>query len=157
GHVMVFHGLLGVSLATVLHQHVSGLPHLGKEQVDFFDFLSKGAGGTRQWDLVMRQGLAEAHWDRGFLLHHAVIDALYTANLLIEENLPRMLVLPLLEVVLLFTYVMHREKNKPVATQAIARLLAEEDSDAIDRYLTKHLSWNVKESLQKCVETLPSD
>ncbi len=156
GHVMVFHGLLGISLAAVLHKNVLGLSDLSKEQVPFFDFLNKGAGGTRQWDVALRQSLLEEQWQRGFLIHYAVIDALYTVNLMLEKNLPRRLILPLLEVILLFCLVLQKDEKQGFATQSIAHLLAQEPSPAIDAFLTQRLSWDVEASLKNCIAALPA-
>lgn len=155
GHVLVFHGLLGVSLATVLHKNVFSLPHLSQNQVDFFDFLNQGAGGSRQWDVAVRQGLAEDDWDKGFLIRHAVIDALYTADLLLQKNLPRTMILSLLELVLLFAYLLQDEKNYDLATQSVVKLLANQSPKNLDDYFQTHLSWDMEKSLRNCVAALP--
>lgn len=155
GHMMVFHGLLGISLAAGVHKNFHGLTQLGTEQVDFFDFLNKGAGGTRQWDVALRQSLVDGFWDKGFSVHHAVIDALYTVHLMLEKNIPRMLVLPLLEVILLFCLAL--SKQKVIATQYVAQLLAETPAQEIDDFLSKRLSWDVQECMHHCVAALPQE
>lgn len=157
GQVLVFHGLLGISLACVLHKNVSGLSHLDSQQVSFFDFLNQGAGGTKQWDVALRVGLAENKWDQGFLVHHAVIDAIYAASLLAEKNLPRTLILPLLEVVLLFAYLLKKDLSLCPATQAIANLIAEEPKAELDRYLQTHLSFDIQQSIKNCIHALPAN
>jgi 3-hydroxyisobutyrate dehydrogenase-like beta-hydroxyacid dehydrogenase len=157
GHVMVFHGLLGISLAAVLHKNVLGLPHLDSQQVSFFDFLNQGAGGTKQWDVTLRAGLAENKWDQGFFVHHAVIDALYAASLLAEKNVPATLILPILEVVLLFAYLLKKNVLSSPATQTIARLIAEEPKTELDHYLQAHLSFDIQQCIKNCIQALPVD
>lgn len=157
GHVLVFHGLLGVSLASVLHKNACGLSQLDPQQVPFFDFLNQGAGGTKQWDVAIRAGLAENKWDQGFFVHHAVVDAIYAASLLMEKNIPSTLILPILEVVLLFTYLLKKNKLSSPATQAIAPLIAEEPKADLDHYLQTHLSFNVAQCIKNCIAELPLD
>jgi len=153
GHVMVFHNLLGLSLAVNLQKNIWGFSSLNTEQASLFDFLNNGAGGSRQWDLTMRQGVADNHWDKGFLLHHALIDAFYAIDLLFNQGLPRTLILPLLEVALLFSSVLKQEPQI-MATQTIAKFIAEESRETIDGLVEKYLSFDIKKSLQNCINTL---
>ncbi len=157
GHVLLFHGLLGISLGAVLHKNVLGLTHLAPQQVDFFDLLNQGAGGTRQWEVALRIGLAEDQWQQGFLVRHAVIDALYAASLLQERNLPTLVILPILEIVLLFAYILNKKEFPNPTTQTIARLLAEEPAEKLDAFLQAHLSFDIEQCLQNCIQVLPAD
>ncbi|HVV67646.1 MAG TPA: NAD(P)-binding domain-containing protein [Gammaproteobacteria bacterium] len=155
GHVMVFHALLGVSLAVTLHKHVVDSPELGSSQLAMFDFLNNGAGGCRQWEFPVRHGIAENDWQHGFLLQHAVIDVLYAARLLQQKQLPDLLILPLLQTALLFSYLLNANPGKELATQAITQLLATSPKASIDNYLSKYLSLNVDDSFNHCVTSLP--
>lgn len=153
GHVMLFHNLLGLSLAVNLQKNIWGYNTLNAQQVPFFDFLTQGAGGSRQWDLVVRQGLEDNHWDKGFLVHHALIDVFYAIDLLLAQGLPRTLILPLLEVALLFSYALKKDSGIK-ATQSIAHFISAESKETIDALVEKYLSFDVKKSLQNCISTL---
>lgn len=155
GHVMVFHGLLGLSLAIALQKQVFNLPALEQQQVEFFDFLNKGAGGTHQWEFSVRPGLSDNQWSRGFLIRHAVIDAIYTAQLLYEQKLPITLILPLLEVILLFSYILNHYSKPDLTTQAVTHLLATTPQTTLDDYLRQHLSFDFTTCMNSCIATLP--
>lgn len=157
GHVLVFHGLLGISLASLLHKNAFHLPALGgKIQTDFFDFLNNGAGGTKQWDAALRPGIADDNWTAGFLVRHAVVDLIYAITLMQEKNVPTTLLLPCLEIALLFTYLLRQEQNQNLATQAFTRMLASTPKAEIDAFLKEHLSLNSTQCLQNCITLLPS-
>jgi len=157
GHVMVFHGLLGMSLAVSLHKQLFELPALDKQQVEFFDFLNQGAGGTKQWDFAIRPGVLENNWSQGFLIQHAVIDIIYTVQLLQQQQLSNLLVLPLLEVALLFAYLLNINPEQGLTTQAVTRLIANTPKASIDNFLQKHLSLDINTCLKNCVSALPED
>ena len=56
GHVMVFHGLLGVSLAVGLHKQIAGSAELGPAQIAMFDFF-------KQWGWWLQTvGVSGALW-----------------------------------------------------------------------------------------------
>lgn len=154
-HIGVFHSLLGVSLAAFLHKQVTDLPHLSKMQVAFFDFLNQGAGGSKQWELMLRNALLHNQWDRGFFLKHAAIDALYTVQLLLEQQLPKLLVLPLLEIALLMIYLLRQSGTENSTTAAVSKLIAETSSEQLDHYLQQHLSMDIQKSFKQCIELLP--
>src|SRR3990167_1355854 len=155
GHLMVFHGLLGISLAATLHKNVFQLHHLDVTQVEFFDFLNQGAGGTRQWEVTLRQGIEHQQWEAGFLVKHAVVDIIYTAQLLIEKNLPAILILPMLEVALLFAYLLMQYPEQEWATQAIAKLIADTPKEKLEEFIQKNIHAQPLQCLKNCVATLP--
>lgn len=155
GHVLVFHGLLGVSLAISLHQQLLGSAQLGAEQVDAFDFLSQGAGGSKQWEVAVKPGVLENHWGQGFLLAHAAIDIIYTIQMLIEYKLPQMLCLPLIEVSLLFSYLLNKYPHEELATQSLTRLIATTPKIVLDHYLQKHITNDIETALEHCIFQLP--
>jgi 3-hydroxyisobutyrate dehydrogenase-like beta-hydroxyacid dehydrogenase len=157
GHVLVFHGLLGISLASLLHKNAFHLSTFtGATQTDFFDFLNNGAGGTKQWDVALRHGVANNKWSEGFLLRHAVVDLIYAITLMLEKNLPSTLLLPSLEVALLFTSILQRKENHNLATQAIFQLIATTTKSEVDGFIQEHLSLDSEKSLQKCIALLPT-
>jgi len=156
GHVLVFHGLLGMSLAVSLQKQLFGFSSINKQQVEFFDFLTQGAGGMRQWEVAVRPGVADDNWTQGFLVPHAVIDALYTAQLMQEQQLPVTLILPLLEVALLMAYVLqHNTSEQPIATQSVTRLIANTDKKIVDEFVKQYLSLDIEVCFKNCVSALP--
>lgn len=156
GQVLVFHGLLGMSLAALLHKNAFHLLELGGTQIDFFDFLNNGAGGSKQWDVALRHGIADDNWSAGFLMRHAVVDLIYAITLMQEKNLPTTLLLPSLEIALLFTIILQKTENQNLATQAICRLIATTPKTEIDAYLKQHLSFDSAQCLQNCIKLLPT-
>lgn len=155
GHVLVYHGLLGVSLAVALHQQLLGTAELGQEQVDTFDFLNQGAGGSKQWEVAVRPGVLENHWGQGFLLAHAAIDIIYTIQMILEYKLPETLCLPLIEVSLLFAYLLNKYPHEELATQSLTRLIATTPKIVIDHYLQKHITPDIQKALEHCIFQLP--
>jgi len=155
GHVLVFHGLLGISLAAVLHQSIFQYDSLNEKQIEFFDFLNNGAGGTRQWDVTLRQALQNNNWQDGFLLKHAVIDAIYTAQLLVENNIPGLLILPLMEVTLLFSYLLNQPQSDTLATSAVADLISRAPQELPDSFIKKNISLDINLCIKNCVLSLP--
>ncbi len=155
GHILVFHGLLGMSLAVALHKSVFNFPRISPEQVAFFDFLNQGAGGTRQWDFSIRPGVLDGQWNRGFLIQHAVIDIIYTARLMYEKQLPITLILPLFEVTLLFIYLLQHASETDLTTQAITRLIATTPRHILDDYIKQYLSFDFDTCMKNCINNLP--
>ena len=103
----------------------------------------------------MRYGINENDWQQGFLLQHAVIDVLYTAHLLQAKQLPDLLILPLLQTALLFSFLLNENPDKELATQSITHLIATTPKAVIDNYLTQYLSLNTNVSFNNCVTSLP--
>ncbi|MFT3741792.1 MAG: NAD(P)-binding domain-containing protein [Gammaproteobacteria bacterium] len=155
GHVLVFSGLYGQSLAINLQKKVFNLPQLGEAQLDFFDFLNTGSGGSKQWEFPMRYALAHQDWQHGFLLHHALIDVFYTADLLRSQNLPRTLLLPFFEVALLMIYAILQDPHKVLATQVIADVIARVSSEDVEAFMQKHLTLDIAQCFQNCIQLLP--
>ena len=155
GHILVFHGLLGVSLAVTLHQQLLGTEQLGQEQVEVFDFLSQGAGGSKQWEVAVKPGVLENHWGQGFLLAHAAIDIIYTIQMLLEYQLPQTLCLPLIEISLLFAYLLNKYPQEELATQSLTRLIATTPKIVLDHYLQKYITTDIEKALEHCIFQLP--
>lgn len=157
GHVLVFHGLLGVSLAVSLQKELFGFPTLDKSQVEFFDFLNQGAGGIKQWDFAVRPGVLDDNWSQGFLIKHAVVDVIYTVQLLRQQNLPNLLTLALLEISLLFAYILQNYTQPDLTTQTVTHLLANTPKEELDHFLKAHLSFDIDECVRNCVSALPEE
>ncbi len=161
GHVMVFHGLLGISLATVLHHNITDFEELqtdpSEQKVAFFDFLNSGAGGTKQWDVALRHSLLTQDWQTGFSIRYAVVDILYTIRLLIEKQIPKLLILPLLEISLLFIFILKDNSQENLATQFISKLLFETPDEMINEFLKDNLSLDINDCLENCITLLPKE
>lgn len=155
GHVLVFHGLLGISLAVGLQRVLFSADQSKSDPVAFFDVLNQGAGGTKQWDFPIRYALDQQAWGQGFLLHHAIIDALYTADLLRSKKLPKTLILPLLEIVLGFIYCLNQYPNETLATQVLARVLGTATDTQLDAFIQQHLTLDMDQCFANCVAALP--
>ncbi len=160
GHHMVFDGCIGMSAAVALHaEGFAGGAIGGDEQVAFFDFLNGGAGGTRQWEVALAKGVRDGVWDQGFMLRHAVVDAIYAADLAIERGLPRLAVRPILDLALAFSHLMHREPDQDLATHAVARQMLAAHAAELDAFASRHGAdeTDPRMALQRCVASLPDD
>lgn len=157
GHVLVFHGLLGISLAANLHKTIFNFNSLDAKQIEFFDFLNNGSGGTKQWDLVLRNALQNNNWQDGFLVKHAIVDVIYTAQFMKENCIPDYLILPLLEVALLFSLVLKQQGENELATQAIADFLARTPQKIVEEFIKQNLSFDLSIAMQNCMKVLPMD
>lgn len=153
GHLMVFNGLLGMSSAITLQNKAINLDE--QQQTDFFDFLNQGAGGSRQWDVALKPAVAQQQWQVGFLLPHAVIDALYAADLLIKSSMPQISIYPILFVAAAFSFLLQKESNKMLATQTILKAL--QSSTELDDFIEKNRNFDAKKFLNNILSTLPEN
>lgn len=152
GHVMVFHNLLGLSIAVELQEAVfANDSH--HDRIAFFNFLNQGAGGSHQWNDIFRNALAHQNWHDGFRLVHASVDLIYTLQLMEAKKMAAHLSWPLKIVSLLFSYAMHNFNNEDLSTQTISRLLYSESPSAIDAYIQKYATPHL--SVQNCIDALP--
>jgi len=156
GQLMVFNGLMGITSAAALKAECFGEELTGSEQAAFFDFLNGGAGGTRQWDVGLSKGIRDDVWDQGFMIHHAVVDAIYAAELCRVRGLPALSIMPIISTALTFAYLLLKYEGSPLATHAIARELLRENSEGIDSFLKEHIHYpDVELSIKNCIELLP--
>jgi len=156
GQLMVFNGLIGISSAAALKSECFQEQLSGSSQAEFFDFLNGGAGGTRQWDVALSKGIRDKTWDQGFMIHHAVVDAIYAAKLCQERGLPALAVIPMCATALAFAYLLNKYGGTPLATHAIAREMIKKNASELDGFITQHLSYrDVDSSIQNCITVLP--
>jgi len=156
GQFMVFNGLMGISSAAALKSECFQEELSGSNQAEFFDFLNGGAGGTRQWDVAIGKGIRDNIWDQGFMIHHAVVDAIYAAKLARERGLPALAVIPMCAIALAFTYVLDKYNGAPLATHAIVREMLKENASGLDNFINRNISYNnVDVSIQNCIAALP--
>lgn len=156
GQLMVFNGLLGICSAAALKSLCFQESLIGDEQARFFDFLNKGAGGTRQWDVAVSKGIRDNVWDQGFMLHHAVVDAIYAIQLCQEKSISSLAMLPLVVVALSFATLLQENKGRPLATHALLKEMVQEKADAIDKQIHhKLVPSDLNKSLRNVIESLP--
>lgn len=157
GHLMVFNGLFGISSAAALHAQCLNSGKLGgPEQTAFFDFLNSGAGGTRQWDVILKRGISDDVWNAPFSLKYAVVDAIYLAQLCLDRGLSNLVVEHVINIALAFSYVLSCV-DAEYATHAIVKEIVPGRSEAFDRFVLGNgvPRGNVRLALEKCIQSLP--
>jgi 3-hydroxyisobutyrate dehydrogenase-like beta-hydroxyacid dehydrogenase len=156
GQLMVFNGLVGICSAAALKSECFQEELSGAEQAEFFDFLNGGAGGTRQWDVALGKGVRDNTWDQGFMIHHAVVDAIYAAKLCRERGLPALAVIPMVATALAFAYLLKKYEGVPLATHAIVREMIQKNASGLDDFTTQHLNYtDVDASIKNSIAVLP--
>jgi 3-hydroxyisobutyrate dehydrogenase-like beta-hydroxyacid dehydrogenase len=156
GQLMVFNGLMGICSAAALKSECFREELSGPDQAEFFDFLNGGAGGTRQWDVALSKGVRDNTWDQGFMIHHAVVDAIYAAKLCRERGLPAVVVIPMVATALAFAYLLDKYEGSPLATHAIVREMIQKNAAGIENFTTRHISYtNLDASIQNSIDVLP--
>ena len=156
GQLMVFNGLVGICSAAALKSECFQEGLSGSGQAEFFDFLNGGAGGTRQWDVAVSKGIRDNTWNQGFMIHHAVVDAIYAAKLCRERGLPAMAVIPMASIALTFAYLLRKYEGAPLATHAIVREMIQKNASRLDHFLNKNLNYSdVDASINNCIAVLP--
>ncbi|MCF8105190.1 MAG: hypothetical protein K9K64_06880 [Desulfohalobiaceae bacterium] len=156
GQLMVFNGLNGICSAAALKSACFQEPLTGADQADFFDFLNGGAGGTRQWDVALSKAVRDDVWDQGFMLQHAVVDAIYAARLCQEKGLSALTSMPMISTGLAFSHLLNKYPGTPLATHAVVREMLKENAAGIDSLLQEGMDYaNPGASLKKCIASLP--
>lgn len=157
GHLMVFNGLWGICSAVAAHTECFQQGQLrGPEQGDFFDYLNAGAGGTRQWDLVLSGGVRNDLWTSPFLLKHAVIDALYTVEFCEEAGVSAFVSEAVLTVALAFSYVLNQTREE-LASHSIVKEMIQATAREFDAFLLKHSAprGDIQRGRALCLQSLP--
>ena len=159
GHLMVFNGCVAIASAAALYAEDFCQGVLaGEKQSEFFEYLNRGAGGTRQWDVALSKGIRQGIWDQGFLVKHAVVDALYAADAAREAGLSRLAISPMFNLALGFSFLLTTYPNPEPATHALAKILHGEDANALDRFLleTSLPESDFDECIARIEQTLPT-
>lgn len=158
GQLMVFNGLVGICSAAALKAECFEEELVGSDQSAFFDFLNGGAGGTRQWDVALSKGVRDNVWEQGFMIHHAVVDAIYAAELCRVRGLPSFTILPILSTALSFAYLLKKYEGVTLATHAIVKEMLRQNSRHIDAFHQSNIDYlDTKSSIQKCINVLPQE
>jgi 3-hydroxyisobutyrate dehydrogenase len=156
GQLMVFNGLVGICSAAALKSECFQEELSGSEQAEFFDFLNGGAGGNRQWDVALSKGVRDNTWDQGFMIHHAVVDAIYAAKLCRERGLPALAVIPMVATALAFAYLLKNHEGTSLATHAIVREMIQKNASGLDDFTAPHISYiDVDASIENSIAVLP--
>jgi 3-hydroxyisobutyrate dehydrogenase len=137
GHLMVFNGQIGVSSAVATHAECFRDGKIGgAEQTALFDFLNEGAGGTKQWAIVAKNGVDGGRWDQGFKIRHAVVDAIYLCELLRERQVSNFAQQSILRLSLAFSYLLTRDCE--LVTHALMRELVSARAKELDAFIDSH-------------------
>eukprot|EP00438_Fugacium_kawagutii_P029494 Skav223542 [mRNA] locus=scaffold4327:97281:98369:- [translate_table: standard] len=159
GQMMVFGGLVGVASATAASFSVSQEDVATSESIaDFMDFLNGGAGSTKQWDVAVSRGVRHGDWSEGFQLHHAVIDAIYAADMAQELGLGSVVRNQLLVTAASFSYILKEQQSEQsdrIATQALVKELV--NPATLDSFLEPLWSCisDFSKALEVVVDSLP--
>ncbi len=159
GHLMVFNGLVGICSAAAVHTDSLNQGKLGgEEQVAFFDYLNQGAGGTKQWDVILSFGIKKDIWDTPFFMRHAVVDAIYAAQMCIDYGVSLLAIEPIINTALAFSYVINKISPR-LATHAILREMISDHAKNLDQFLIQHSAprGDTTAAISKCIESLPLD
>ena len=97
-------------------------------------------------------------WDSGFLVRHAVVDAIYAAQLARSKGLPRLAVQPVLTLAFGFAHLLEARADEDLATHAITRELVASRAGELDAFLERHGAWtsDVDAALAGCIRALPA-
>ena len=156
GQLMVFNGLIGICSAAALKSECFHEALSGSEQAGFFDFLNGGAGGTRQWDVALSKGVRDDTWNQGFMIQHAVVDAIYAADLCRSRGLPALATIPMAAIALTFAFVLTKYEGTPLSTHAIVREMIRENAAEVDCFINHRLHYDdMAASIQNAIEVLP--
>lgn len=158
GQHMVFCGCTGITAAAALHaQCFTGGVLGGPEQTEFFEFLNGGAGGTRQWEVALSKGIRDDTWGEGFLVRHAVVDAIYAAKLALDHGLSVLAVQPMVNIALAFSFLLEAYPEDELATHAMVRELLGGRARELDTFVARWSAPDPQVGLARCVESLPPD
>ncbi len=156
GQLMVFNGLVGICSAAALKSECFQEELSGADQAVFFDFLNGGAGGTRQWDVALSKGVRDDTWDQGFMIQHAVVDAIYAADLCRSRGLPALAVIPMAAIALTFAYLLTKYQGTPLSTHAIVREMIRKNAAGLDEFINRHILYtDPQASIQNAIAVLP--
>ncbi|MCG2633913.1 MAG: NAD(P)-binding domain-containing protein [Gammaproteobacteria bacterium] len=159
-HYLVFGGLHNITTAATLVATTLGASIDDAAVVKILDFLGEGVGGTRQWALSLRQGLDQGLWNRGFMLDHATIDALYALQMGVEKNLPIGALRPLADLILMFAYLLQHHPKERLATQAVIRVMQPESQQGLNQFFCRHdtpMTGRTLELLESRLLALPAN
>jgi len=157
GQVMVFNGLVGICSAAALHSECFQEGRVGGvQQSKFFDFLNAGAGGTRQWDVILSAGVRNDTWDAPFLLTYGAIDAIYAAQLGLYRGTSTLTVKPMIDTALAFSFVINKIDSS-LATHSIVREMVAARAKELDSFLLANSgkAGDLNDCLEKCIQSLP--
>lgn len=158
GQHLVFNGCTGICTGAALYAECFANGAMGgPQQSAYFDFLNGGAGGTRQWDVALSKGVKDDDWNSGFMVHHAVVDAIYAAKLAQEKGLPRLSIQPMINIALAFSFLLQKFPDGPVATHAIARELIASAAQELDAFMAAHGAYapDIDTCLASAIASLP--
>lgn len=158
GQHLVFNGCTGICTAASLYSECFASGAMGgKDQTEYFEFLNGGAGGTRQWDVALSKGVRDDTWDQGFGVKHAVVDAVYSAQLALDKGLPLFSIQPMLNIALAFSFLLKKYPAEALATHAIARELLSGSAKELNAFIAGNSGSlaDVPDAIERCIASLP--
>lgn len=156
GHVMVFNNLLGISSAVALHER-SFTQINAEERAANFDFLNQGAGGSKQWDVTLRPAVVDKNLSKGFLLQHAVVDILYTVQLMRDNKMPHFTIWQFLELALCFSHILNNDAKQEFATQSLIECIRPPRDEKVQAFIDAQLAYpDLDKTIKNCVASLPA-
>lgn len=158
GQLMVFNALLGLCSAAAVHAHAfQGGQIGGADQAAFFDFLNTGAGGSRQWDVALSQGIRNNVWNSGFSLRYAAVDVLYAADLCAQHRVSFLAAEVMIQMALCFSFML-QQTGSDLATQSLVRELVASRREALDQFVLSHSAprGDIKGGIERCLASFPA-
>lgn len=159
GQHLVFNGCTGICTGAALYANCFADGVMGgPQETAYFDFLNGGAGGTRQWDVALKKGVQDDDWGTGFAVKHAVVDAIYAAQLAQEKGLPRLSIQPMIGIAQAFAFLLAKYPDRAVATHAVAREMLADAARDLDGFMHDHGAFapDVSTCLTNCIAALPA-
>jgi 3-hydroxyisobutyrate dehydrogenase len=107
--------------------------------------------------VALSKGVKDADWHSGFMVHHAVVDAIYAAKLAQEKGLPRLSIQPMINIALAFSFLLQKFPDAPVATHAVAREMVASTAQALDAFMTVNGAYapDIDTCLASAIASLP--
>jgi 3-hydroxyisobutyrate dehydrogenase len=90
------------------------------------------------------------------MIQHAVVDAIYAADLCRSRGLPALATIPMAAIALAFAHVLTKYEGTPLSTHAIVREMIRENAADLDGFINNRLHYNdMATSIQNAIDVLP--
>jgi 3-hydroxyisobutyrate dehydrogenase len=108
--------------------------------------------------VALKKGVQDDDWGTGFAVKHAVVDAIYAAQLAQEKGLPRLSIQPMISIAQTFAFLLTKYPDRAVATHAVARELLSDAARELDAFMHDHgaFAQDVPTCLTNSIAALPS-
>ena len=90
------------------------------------------------------------------MIQHAVVDAIYAADLCRSRGLPALATIPMAAIALAFAHVLTKYEGTPLSTHAIVREMIKAQAEDLDNFINDRLHYNdLPASIQNAIDVLP--